>query len=74
VGGRRGDDERVGRIGGDDVPDPAVRQEREDVGLDRVAAQRLEGQRSDEPRRRRREQDDDLGALGLERRRSSTDL
>ena len=38
----------------------------EHVVLDRVAGQRGEGQRRDEPGRRRREQGDDLGALGLE--------
>ena len=34
--------------------------------LDRVPAQRLERQRRDEPRRGRRQEDDDVGALGLE--------
>jgi hypothetical protein len=48
------------------MADPAIGQEHEDVGLDRVATQRLERERRDEAGRRRREEDDDLGALGLE--------
>ena len=41
VRGRRGDDDRVGGVGDDDVADPPVGQQREDVGLDGVARQRL---------------------------------
>ena len=64
VGGRRRDDDRVGRVGDDDVADPTVGQEVEHVGLDRVARQRRERQRPDEPGRAGREQDDDVRALG----------
>ena len=50
---RRGNDDRVGGVGNDDMADPAVRQEGEDVGLRRVPAQRLEGERGDEAGGRR---------------------
>ena len=53
VRGRRRDDDRVGAVGDDDVADPPVGQQLEDVGLDRMARQRREGQRADEPRRGR---------------------
>ena len=64
VGGRGRDDDRVGGVGDDDVADPAVRQEVEQVRLDRMPRQRRERQRADEPRRARRQEDDDVGALG----------
>ena len=64
AGGRRGHDDGVGRVGDDDVPDPLVGEEVEDVGLHGVARQRLERQRADEAGRRRGEHDDDVGALG----------
>ena len=66
VGGRRGDDDRVGRVRGDDVADPAVRQEGQEVRLRRVPAQRIERERGDEAGGRRGEQDDDVGAIRLQ--------
>ena len=36
VCGGRGDDDHVGRVGHDDVPDPTVRQEIQDIRLDRM--------------------------------------
>ena len=63
AGGGRGHDDRVGGVGDDDVPDPLVGEEVEDVGLDGVPGQGLERQRPDEPGRRRREHHDDVGAL-----------
>ena len=50
----------------DDVPDPAVGQQVEQVGLDRVARQRRERQRADEPRRGRGQHHRDVGALGAQ--------
>ncbi len=64
VRGRRRDDDRVGAVADDDVADPAVGEQVEQVGLDGVARQRPEGQRADEPRRRRRQHDRDVGPLG----------
>ena len=64
VAGR--DDDRVGRVGDDDVADPAVGQQVEDVGLDRVARQRRERQRADEAGRGRRQHHRDVGALGAQ--------
>ena len=64
-GGRR-DDDRVGRVADDDVADPAVGQQLQQVGLDRVARQRLERERPDELGRGRRQHHRDVGALGLE--------
>jgi hypothetical protein len=67
VRSRGGNDDRVGAIGDDDVPDPLVGEEPEHVLLDRMPAQCLERERRDELRRRRREQADDVCALGLQR-------
>ena len=66
VGGRRRDDDRVGRVGDDDVPDALVGQQVQHVGLDRVARQCGERQRADEAGRRRGEHDRDVGALGTQ--------
>ena len=63
VGGRRGDDDRVGAVGDDDVADPLVGEQAADVALDRVAGQGRERQLADEAGRGRGHQDDDVGAL-----------
>ena len=62
--GRRGDDDRVRRVGDDDVADAPVGQERKDVGLDRVSRKGLERERADERGRGRREHHDDVRAFG----------
>ncbi len=66
AGRRRGHDDGVRGVGDDDVPDPLVGEEVQDVGLDRVPGQGLEGQRPDEAGRGRREHHRDIGALGGE--------
>ena len=63
---RRRHDDRVGRVADDDVADPAVRQEVEQLGLDRVARQRRERQRTDEAGRGRGQHDRHVGALGAQ--------
>jgi hypothetical protein len=53
-------------VGGGDVADPPVALERQDVGVDRVMAERLERERADEFHRGSRHQDSHVGALVLE--------
>ena len=61
--GRRGDDDRVRRVGDDDVADPPVGQQREDVGLDRVTRKGRERERADERVADGDEHHDDVGAF-----------
>ncbi len=64
----------VGRVGDDDVPDPAVGQEIEDVGLDRVPRQGREGQRTDEALGAGERRTTTSAPSAVRRRRSSTAL
>jgi hypothetical protein len=46
--GRGRHDDRVSRVGDHDVPDPSVREQVQQIGLDRVARERRERQGTDE--------------------------
>ena len=60
-------DDRVGRLGDDDVTDAAIGQERQHIAFRRVPGQRLERQRRDESSRARRQQGNHVSALGLQK-------
>ena len=66
VRGRGRDHDRIGGVGDHDVADPPVGEQLEDVRLDRMARQRRERERADEPRRGRAEHHGDVGALGAQ--------
>ena len=53
-------------VGDHDVADPPVGEQAEDVGLDGVARERVEGERAHELLRGRRQHHDDVGALGAQ--------
>ena len=66
MGGGRRDEDRLDVVGRGDVADVPVRLEGQDVDVDGVVAEGLEGQRADEGGRGRGHQNADVRALVLE--------